>query len=317
MRYERSSPWVQGEKRAEPGDEALDALLADSHHDAWLLAEHFLASGRRDLAARLAERTDEKAIGPLASYVEASSASQTASQSGAERADALAAALRALGAGEYEDALEQLERVRAVPGRVSVFGVRAANLAGNVLLALDRSSESIEAWLEGGEEALEIGWWYEANEFLVKAVQAALAAQSLDLLARGAEGIRALREVYGEALYLASAVHNLGSIAHWRGDLPGALRHLNEAVSLFESLQLDADAVEVRSERSWILAQTGDFRAALDEQRRLARYFEDRPRDTAWASNQVHLGVDPPRPGRRGRCPRCAHAGARALSEAG
>ena len=271
---------------AAPSDEALEALLGDARNDPWLLVEHALAHGRADVAVRLARRTSETAIGPLLAYAEA----PDAGKGGAERARALAAALAAQATGPVETALDALERVRAVPGSVRVFGAQASALRGDWLPA-GRGAERIEAWITGGEEALRIGWWSGADRFLSKAVGAAYLARSLDLLQRAAEGVRALLELRGDATALAGAEQNLGSISLSRGDLPGALRHDDEALGLYESLGRADDVAEVRSERSWLFAEIGDFPAALEDQHALALFFAERPHGPAWAANQLVLGM--------------------------
>jgi tetratricopeptide (TPR) repeat protein len=172
-----------------------------------------------------------------------------------------------------------------------VLGVEAESLRGTALSKLGRTAESVEAWLRGGEEALQLGWWAGANALFTQALAVAFQAGSLDLAARAAEGVRTVLETRGEGEALAAAVQNLGSVSVMRGDLPGALRHLDEALSRYELLGHGADVAEIRSLRSWVLGELGDFRAALDEQRALALYFADHPRDAAWADNQLMLGV--------------------------
>ena len=278
-------PGAHGEP-ATPSDEALAALLAEARNDPWRLVEHLLAHDRQKLAIALSRRTREVSIGPLLPYAEA----RDAARGGAARARALGAARAALEAGSLDAALAQLDQVRAVPGGVSVFGAEAAALRGDCLPP-ERGADRIEAWITGGEEALRIGWWRGADRFFTKAMGEAYVARSLALLQRAAEGARALLELRGDPVALGAAEQNLGSISLARGDLPGALRHCDEALGLYESLGRTDDVAEVRSLRSWVSAEIGDFPAAIEDQRALTLHFADRPRAAAWSANQLLLGM--------------------------
>ena len=154
-----------------------------------------------------------------------------------------------------------------------------------------RTVDALEARLEAGELALEQGRWQRAKLRFSKALQTAFATGSYDHAARAAEGVRAVVEAHEDEGKLAGAEFDLALIAQHRGDLPRAIRHVSEAIHLYELLDRPQDAVEPRSLRSHWYAEIGDFAAALDDQRLQQAWFRDRQRDAAWAQNQRALGL--------------------------
>lgn len=272
---------------ASPDDGALDALLAREDLDPWLLAEHLLARNRQEVAARVARRADERKVGPLLAYADGPDATRGV----AERMRTLVAATAAQESERFDAALEILARARPLETRSTVFGARLSALRGEFLARSGRRLESIDAWLAGAEEAMRIRWSSGADRYFVSARDAAYAVRNLELMGQAAEGLRAVMDLVGDGERIAQAEQDLGTIAEARGDLPRARRHFGEAMSLFEALG-NADGVAVaRSQRSAVLAEMGEFGAALEEQAALAARYAKRPRDAEWAENEIRAGL--------------------------
>lgn len=273
--------------RAELSDEALDRFLASTEADRWLLVEHLLARDRQDVAVRVAARVHEVEHGPIGAYAAAADAPRLAV--------ARSAALRAAGAahakGDVEGALARVDEVRAASDRPSIFGVLAERLRSEILAGASRAGESLEAELVAGEEALRVGWWDGAGPSFQKVLARASITQDLESLMRAAEGERALDEASGFGGLLGAAEENLGVIARQRGDFPASLRHFDEAIAFYENFADGADVARARDLRSRILAELGDFRAALDEQRAIAPHFDGLPHEREWAEHQVRAGL--------------------------
>jgi len=280
------APGAKGE-RAEPSDEALDRFLASTDADRWLLVEHLLARDRQDVAVRVATRVNETALGPIGAYVAATDAPRLATT----RSTALRAALAARAKGDVDGTLKRLDEVRAASDRPSVFGVLAERLRSEVLAGANRAAESLEAELVAGEQALRVGWWDGAGPSFQKVREKAWIVQDWESMMRAAEGDRALDEASGFGGLLGAAEENLGEIAKHRGDFPAALRHFDEAIAFYENFAEGADIARARDLRSRILAELGEFRAALDEQRAIAPHFDGLPHEREWAEHQLRAGL--------------------------
>ena len=251
-----------------PSREDLTRLLGTPKADPWLLAEHLVARDRGDVAMALATLTKPDEVGPLRAYVEGASTGDRAT-----RLAALDAGRDAALQGSLDEALGHLRTARTAGSRPSTTGVRVLQLRGHIQKAQEHETEAIQTWLRAGEEALRLGWWRGAQLAFDTAIENAFAARSFDLLAQAMEGLRAVRELRGQALELASTEYDLGSISHWRGDLPGAVRHYTEAARIYEALGKSDDVAGAKSLRSLVLAELGDVRAAMQDQSELAPYL--------------------------------------------
>ncbi len=266
-------------------DVELARVARTQEHDSWLLVEHLLARGKPDVAKRLAQQADEAVVGPVGVYASMPAATKDA----AARLQQLAKLGELLRSGKPAALLEELSGDRDPPA--TVFGVQGAVLRGDALIATGRTGDGIEAWIEAGEAALQLGWWKRARGLFSRALGFAYTGGSYELAARAGEGERAVIELQADAEGLAGVEFNLGAIAQLRGDLPRALRHLDESLHLSETLARPQDAASARSVRSFVLAELGEFAEAMEAQRVLGEYFRDRPRDGAWVRNRLSYGL--------------------------